>query len=338
MTGAALRMSTEAVHWALRNAPGVPSQCVGVLIGLAEHADRRGRGAYPSAATLSHYARKSERQARTDLETLAAAGVIRPGDQSLAAHLPSNRRPVVYDLAVERVSDVQSTAPRSKPRGSHDRSRGMQSTAPQDSAGMQSTAGEQSTAPQSATDLQEPAGMQSTAPQDAEVLGCSPAQPGVQSTAYKPPENLKSKPSLRRRRDLNAGREDALRLCAHLADRIEANLGERPQIGKKWLDAARLLLDNDKRTEAQVHRAIDWCQDSEFWHGNILSMPTLREKYLQLQAQASPRRQPAPGGSNGSRPSTTDQRVAQAQALKTRFRQEPDSGQPPGTIAGSVLQ
>jgi hypothetical protein len=82
-------------------------------------------------------------------------------------------------------------------------------------------------------------------------------------------------------------RPDVTRLCAHLADRIEANGAKRPDITKGWLDAARLLLDRDGKTEDEVHRAIDWCQDNEFWRANILSMPKLREKYEQLRLQAS---------------------------------------------------
>ena len=82
-------------------------------------------------------------------------------------------------------------------------------------------------------------------------------------------------------------RPDVGRLCAHLADRIEANGSRRPTVGKRWHDAARLMLDNDGRSEEQIHHAIDWSQDSEFWRINILSMPKLREKYEQLRLQAA---------------------------------------------------
>jgi hypothetical protein len=81
-------------------------------------------------------------------------------------------------------------------------------------------------------------------------------------------------------------RDDVERLCAHLADRIEGNGANRPNITQKWRDAARLMIDRDGRTEQQVHAAIDWCQDSEFWRTNILSMPTLREQYDRLRLQA----------------------------------------------------
>lgn len=87
-------------------------------------------------------------------------------------------------------------------------------------------------------------------------------------------------------------RPDVERLCRHLADRIEANGCKRPAVGKKWRDAARLMLDRDGRTEQQIMTAIDWCQDNEFWRANILSMPKLREKYDQLRMQAS-RKPPA---------------------------------------------
>lgn len=95
-------------------------------------------------------------------------------------------------------------------------------------------------------------------------------------------KDVPAKPS-RRRSD---GREDVDRLCAHLASRIEGNGANRPPVNEKWRDAARLMIDVDKRTEEQVHAAIDWCQDNEFWRANILSMPKLREKYEQLRMQA----------------------------------------------------
>jgi hypothetical protein len=110
----------------------------------------------------------------------------------------------------------------------------------------------------------------------------------VQCTAYKPSTKPKSRTSSRRH-DLNEGRDDVEQLCSHLADRVEANGSLRPTIGKKWRDAARLMIDSDGRTEAQIHRAIDWCQDDEFWRANVMSMPKLRKQYdtLRLRAQAA---------------------------------------------------
>lgn len=81
-------------------------------------------------------------------------------------------------------------------------------------------------------------------------------------------------------------RPDVERLCARLADRIEANGSKRPVISRKWRDAARLLIDKDGRTEEQIGACVDWCQHDEFWRGNVMSMPTLRDKYDRLRLDA----------------------------------------------------
>jgi hypothetical protein len=109
-------------------------------------------------------------------------------------------------------------------------------------------------------------------------------------------------------------RDDVTNLCSHLADRIEANGSKRPTITKAWRTAARLLLDNDGHTEEQVHRAIDWCQDDEFWRSNVLSMPTLRKRYdqLRLKAQEQARRAALPTvAAGGTRTLPTTQRIEQ---------------------------
>ncbi|MET8399603.1 hypothetical protein [Streptomyces sp900116325] len=116
-------------------------------------------------------------------------------------------------------------------------------------------------------------------------------------------------------------RDDVERLCAHLADRVESNGSNRPTITKAWRTAARLMLDKDGRTEEQVHGAIDWSQDSDFWRSNVLSLPKLREKYDTLRLQAT---RTAPGSNvvpiGAGRPSTTDQRVAEGMTLAARLR------------------
>jgi len=81
-------------------------------------------------------------------------------------------------------------------------------------------------------------------------------------------------------------RDDVERVCTHLADRIEENGSKRPTVGKGWTEAARLMLDRDKRTEEQVHKAIDWCQDDEFWRQNVMSMPKLRQQFDRLRLAA----------------------------------------------------
>lgn len=91
-----------------------------------------------------------------------------------------------------------------------------------------------------------------------------------------------------------APREDVTRLCNHLADKIEANGSKRPAITKRWQDSARLLIDKDGQTEAEVLRIIDWSQADDFWQANILSMPKLREKFDQLRLRANSERPKTP--------------------------------------------
>ena len=119
-------------------------------------------------------------------------------------------------------------------------------------------------------------------------------------------------------------RDDIQRICTHLADRIEANGSKRPAVTARWHDAARLLIDRDGRTEDQIHRAIDWSQDHEFWRSNILSMPKLREKYDQLRLQAV---RPA----SASRQAQTDdqfQRAMQRARMKDGIDESPGSHRP----------
>lgn len=114
-------------------------------------------------------------------------------------------------------------------------------------------------------------------------------------------------------------RADVERICAYLADRIAANGSRRPTVSRKWRQAARLMLDRDGRTEDQVIRAIDWCQDDEFWRGNVLSMPKLRDQYDRLRLAAQ-RKTPSNGVAvREQRPSTTDQRVAAGLALAAQL-------------------
>lgn len=81
-------------------------------------------------------------------------------------------------------------------------------------------------------------------------------------------------------------RLDVEKACTLLADLVEANGSKRPSINKRWRDAARLLIDKDGRTLDQVLTAIRWCQNDEFWRGNVMSMPKLRDKYDQLRHAA----------------------------------------------------
>lgn len=79
-------------------------------------------------------------------------------------------------------------------------------------------------------------------------------------------------------------RPELVKVCDHLAARLrERDVRVVDPHSKTWLDAARLLIDLDKRTEAQVHNMIEWSQADEFWRGVIHSMPNLRDKYDRMR-------------------------------------------------------
>ena len=89
-------------------------------------------------------------------------------------------------------------------------------------------------------------------------------------------------------RDPDPQREDVERICQHLLDRLNEN-GVKPQptITKGWRTAARLLIDRDERTEAEVHKAIDWAtNDTAFWAKNIRSIEKLRKHYDAMREDA----------------------------------------------------
>lgn len=79
---------------------------------------------------------------------------------------------------------------------------------------------------------------------------------------------------------------DSVEECDYLADLIERNGSKRPSVTKAWLQAADRLKRLDGKTHAQVMTCIEWCQQDEFWRGNILSMPTLRKQYDRLRLAA----------------------------------------------------
>jgi hypothetical protein len=101
-------MSIKCVHWALNDAPVEEPVEVLILVAMAERAADDGTTTYQSVATIASKARISVRTCQTKLRKLEEAGIIRRGDQQHTEHLPSNRRPVVYDLAVHLVRGANS--------------------------------------------------------------------------------------------------------------------------------------------------------------------------------------------------------------------------------------
>ncbi|MCF4997361.1 helix-turn-helix domain-containing protein [Pseudomonas syringae] len=89
-----------------------------VLLCLANYAGSNGAGAFPSATTLAQDTGLSERTVRYKLDDLEKSGLIKKGNQAIAAvHIDRHdRRPVVYDLQLLRGANP---APRAE-RGADD--------------------------------------------------------------------------------------------------------------------------------------------------------------------------------------------------------------------------
>ena len=114
-------MSVQALSWVLEDAPipnptpdGMPPShsLALVLLGLANHASRTGKNAFPSVKTLGKYSRLGERQVQRALNALAELGLITVGNQAIAtAEIGrKDRAPVVYDLSMNlKRGDSQDT-------------------------------------------------------------------------------------------------------------------------------------------------------------------------------------------------------------------------------------
>lgn len=79
---------------------------------------------------------------------------------------------------------------------------------------------------------------------------------------------------------------DARKLCERLAELMVGNGCKRPTIGKRWLDAARLLLTRDGRDFAEVLVVLEWSQADDFESVNVHSMTKFRARYDQLRMKA----------------------------------------------------
>ena len=71
-----------------------------ILLGYANHADKYGRGAYPSTQTIAEYAECDVRTVQRHIGWLIANGHLTEGDQQLVDHLDPRYRPIVYDVAM----------------------------------------------------------------------------------------------------------------------------------------------------------------------------------------------------------------------------------------------
>jgi hypothetical protein len=71
-----------------------------ILLGYANHADKHGRGAYPSTRTIADYAECDVRTVQRHIGWLLERGYLREGDQQMVDHLDPRHRPIVYDVAM----------------------------------------------------------------------------------------------------------------------------------------------------------------------------------------------------------------------------------------------
>jgi hypothetical protein len=71
-----------------------------ILLGYANHADKFGRGAYPSTRTIADYAECDVRTVQRHLRWLIERGYLHEGDHQMVDHLDPRYRPIVYDVAI----------------------------------------------------------------------------------------------------------------------------------------------------------------------------------------------------------------------------------------------
>ena len=95
-------MRVDAMSWAMNQDIVKDAGARFVLVGLANHADKHGCHAFPAIATLSAYTGLSARSVTRKLNDLLELGVIKLGNQAIAAaHISrADRRPTVYDIVM----------------------------------------------------------------------------------------------------------------------------------------------------------------------------------------------------------------------------------------------
>lgn len=102
-------MAVEVIVWVLENSPAVGTEKV-VLLGLANHAHKDGRNAWPALSTLARYANVGVRAVQKALRKLEDAGHIKVelnagGNDST----PSDQRPNRYALVMTSPGELRDT-------------------------------------------------------------------------------------------------------------------------------------------------------------------------------------------------------------------------------------
>ena len=129
-----------------------------------------------------------------------------------------------------------------------------------------------------------------TAPSEPTPTPANSDEPDIEAIVIDPEPDIEA---IEDNNAKNNERPDVEAVCNHMADSVAARTGRRPRITKRWQDAARLMIDRDQRPVDQIHAAIEWVAQSDFWSANILGVPKLRDKwdtiYLQAKRDSQPR-------------------------------------------------
>lgn len=112
--------------WAIRQQEITEPAARHVLLCLANYASADGRNCFPSVATLSRDSGLSERTIRYKLDALLEAGLITLGNQAVVAaeYTRADRRPVNYNLNLERGASAAPREERGAPAAGRGRERG----------------------------------------------------------------------------------------------------------------------------------------------------------------------------------------------------------------------
>lgn len=171
--------------------------------------------------------------------------------------------------------------------------------------------------------------------QEQNLLTLPTASPSADDQpASKPKRKSKPKAPAESRPDVEA-------LCNRLVELMVENGSDKPDVSDEWRTQARLLLDADHKKYGhrefdKAMRLLEWALKHHFWWNNIRSIPKFRKQYSALRDQALDewRRQRGIVGAPSTpetsvpdnviqlpkqRPSTADQRVAQAKAAGLEF-------------------
>lgn len=94
-------MSLRAILWALDEAPCESSTERLILVYLADYADDQGCGVFPALQTVADRGGMSRATVKRHVQAMAGRGLLMPGDDRLVSHYRADRRPKVWDLAMD---------------------------------------------------------------------------------------------------------------------------------------------------------------------------------------------------------------------------------------------